>query len=223
MISLSYEVGIHRRILNEYLIFPLIVNTFVPLAVNEALKKEEKKTLKWKPNLHVQYLTFSIALHFHNSYKEYSLRLLQMLFDRTLKGTVYLTSRVSCRMSALMRVGGLMEPNAVWCVVSLVIHRQTITAGWLKGSYYHVINTHQCTCLSSNLIRFSTQFFSVTQLAAHSTANWKLKYVFGVVPGLPHQVEKKKDQCQIYLCGLFKTYVTNHKWIGQCLNIKHNK
>lgn len=76
-----------------------------------------------------------------------------------LKGSVWMTSRVSWRMSGLMRAGWV-EPNVLWSVMSLVICWWAITAGRLSGSYQWVISTDQCTCLSSNMISFNTQLSS---------------------------------------------------------------
>lgn len=76
-----------------------------------------------------------------------------------LKGSVWLTSRVSWRMSGLMRAGWV-EPNVVWSMMSLVICWEAVTFGRLSGSYQRVISTDQCTCLSSNMISFNTQLSS---------------------------------------------------------------
>lgn len=103
-----------------------------------------------------------------------------MLFDHTIKGSVYVTSRVSCRMSILIRAGQA-EPNAAWSVMSLVIHWQAITAGWMNGSYHHIINTDQCTCLSSNTISLSTQLSSVRCMSCLMSTNRKLKCLLWLV------------------------------------------
>lgn len=80
-------------------------------------------------------------------------------FTVLLKGSVWMTSRVSWRMSGLMRAGWV-EPNVVRSMMSLVICWEAITAGRLSGSYQRVISTDQCTCLSSNMISFNTQLSS---------------------------------------------------------------
>lgn len=135
------------------------------------------ETAIWsKPNLHTKHLVILTD----NSYKELSVRLSLMLFDHTIKGSVYVTSRVSCRMSILIRAGQ-EEPNAAWSVMSLVIHWQAITAGWMNGSYHHIINTDQCTCLSSNTISLSTQLSSVRCMSCLMSTNRKLKCLLWLV------------------------------------------
>ncbi len=64
--------------------------------------------------------------------------------------------------------------------MSLVICWQAITAGWLSG-YHRVINTDQCTCLSSNTISFNTQLSSVHRVCCLIPTNRKLKCSFRAV------------------------------------------
>lgn len=103
--------------------------------------------------------TVYTAIYYFLVFPTALITVLKHCLDCTFEGSVYVTSSVSFRMSVLMRAGRA-EPNAVWSVMSLVICWQAITAGWLSGFYHYVINTDQCTCLSSNTISLHTALLS---------------------------------------------------------------
>lgn len=99
-------------------------------------------------------------------------------------------------MSVLMRTGRA-EPNTVRFVMSLVICWQAVTAGWLASSDHSVINTDQCTCLSSNTISFNTQRSSLCCVSCLIPTNRKLKCSLrAIILASPNLGGSLRDFCQ---------------------------